>query len=389
MYLAVAGGDGILERGLNVSQSVAASWSDHWDTIFDSELFSIVSFSASVMAVVVVGVYAIEAFNEANEGNFFLARTAQKLLWPMIAVMFFANNGALMATAARSARAFTHEMNKQVLEVTLLGVDLTLEDAMLSTIARGVAANEVSAQIAQCQGMIGQRQFDCLKAANEQVQDTIKAYETRWLLPVSSDMGGIAESLNNILVRLGDATIGGTIDGAIDGITVDADEGPLEVGVDALAGAQIGQLSGFFKGLAGTAVNAIVMSLLVAMQWAFVNILEISMILTALTMPLAVALTILPYSNKALIAWLIAFLSLGLCQFYYNVVMGVIAVTVTNSSAIDINGYLIILALFGPALALAMAAGGGIAIFNIIAGGTITAAVAVGTRVATGGLSGG
>ncbi|MEM8808708.1 MAG: hypothetical protein AAGF01_22050, partial [Cyanobacteria bacterium P01_G01_bin.38] len=299
MYLALAGGDGILERGLNVSQGVSAAWSDHWDTIFDSELFSIINFSAAVIAVVVVGVYAIEAFNEANEGNFFLARTAQKLIWPIIAVLFFSNNGALMATTARSARAFTHEMNRQVLEVTLLGIQL--EDAMRATVARGVLTNEISAQIDQCKGMIGQRQFDCLRAANEQVQATIDAYENRWFLELPADIRGIAESINNVLVRIGDSTATGSISGAIDGVVVDENEGPLQVGFDSIAGSFVGGLSGFFQGLAGTYVNAIVMSLLMAIQWAFVNVLEIAMILTALTMPLAVALTILPYPTKALI----------------------------------------------------------------------------------------
>ncbi|MEM8809323.1 MAG: hypothetical protein AAGF01_25150, partial [Cyanobacteria bacterium P01_G01_bin.38] len=135
--------------------------------------------------------------------------------------------------------------------------------------------------------------------------------------------------------------------------------------------------------------NAIVMSLLMAIQWAFVNVLEIAMILTALTMPLAVALTILPYPTKALITWLIGFVSLGLCQFYYNVIMGVIAVTITNSNAIDVNGYMVILAVLGPVLAVAMAAGGGIAIFNIIAGGSATAVLAIGSTVVSGGAGAG
>ena len=55
MHLLLAGGSGILERGINVSQNAAASWNERWDTIFDSQIFAITTSFAAVIAATVIG----------------------------------------------------------------------------------------------------------------------------------------------------------------------------------------------------------------------------------------------------------------------------------------------------------------------------------------------
>ena len=366
MHLLLAGGSGILERGINVSQNAAASWNERWDTIFDSQIFAITTSFAAVIAVTVIGFLAIELFKELNDQGIGLGRVAQKLLAPVIVVLLMANNGAVMALASQGGRNVMHDMNRQALQLQL--EELALEDAIKALVARGVTMNEVSAQINQCRGMVGTRQYECLRAANDQIQASLEEYESRWLIPLPAGIKRLASSL---AFSLSEGVKAGSLGVAEDVLTVDDDEGPLEVAFDSTVLPMWGVLKGGLQGLTSSAVNTGAMALLMPLQWAFVNTLEIAMLLSALTMPIAVALTLLPFPTKPLISWVIAFFSLGLCQFYYNIIMGVIAVTITNSDAIDINGFLIILATFGPALAIGMAAGGGISLFNIIFGGSL------------------
>lgn len=117
-------------------------------------------------------------------------------------------------------------------------------------------------------------------------------------------------------------------------------------------------------------VQTVVQTILLAFQWAFANVLEISMLLTGLMGPLAVAGSLLPFGPKSIFTWIIGFFSLGMAQISYNIIVGMCAVVIVNADITDVNGFLVIVGLLGPALALAIATGGGISVFNVITSGT-------------------
>jgi hypothetical protein len=88
----------------------------------------------------------------------------------------------------------------------------------------------------------------------------------------------------------------------------------------------------------------------------------------------------IPMSTRPLWAWLIGFFSLGLAKFSYNVIIGLAATVVVAAdaqSSADI-GFLLLLSILAPVLALALATGGGMAIFRSVSGG-VTRIVSVGT----------
>jgi len=72
-------------------------------------------------------------------------------------------------------------------------------------------------------------------------------------------------------------------------------------------------------------------------------------------------------------------------QFYYNLFVGIIGVVIVNSNAHDMNGYLLILAVFAPLLAVRLAQGGGVAVFEAISSGSIGSAIASVTGAAKAG----
>ena len=119
-------------------------------------------------------------------------------------------------------------------------------------------------------------------------------------------------------------------------------------------------------------------------QWAFVNLIQISLLLTGLMGPIAVAASLLPFGGKPIFAWLTGFLSLGFAQICYNIIVGLAAVVILNANIYDTNGFLVLSAILAPALALALSAGGGLAIFNIMLSGSTVIATQLVARAARG-----
>ena len=58
-----------------------------------------------------------------------------------------------------------------------------------------------------------------------------------------------------------------------------------------------------------------------------------------------------------------------MAQISYNIIVGLAAVVVVHADVTDTLGFLVIIAILTPALALALAAGGGMAVFSIVSGG--------------------
>ena len=104
----------------------------------------------------------------------------------------------------------------------------------------------------------------------------------------------------------------------------------------------------------------IIRLILRSVQWAFVNILEAALLLTALFGPIAMGLSLLPLQGKPIWAWLIGFMSLFGVQLGYNIVVGLVAVVIVKSDAELVTdiAFLFFLAVFSPILAVLIAKGG-------------------------------
>jgi hypothetical protein len=103
---------------------------------------------------------------------------------------------------------------------------------------------------------------------------------------------------------------------------------------------------------------------LIAFSIAFQWIIEISMLLTALMGPLAVGGSLLPVGQKAIFAWLTGFFSVGMAKLSFNIISGLVATLVVNAGENDPMVFAFATGLLAPILSMAIAAGGGMAVFN-------------------------
>lgn len=341
-FLVAAAAARILQNGVSISQGTTDAWDKQWDTIFQSTLYTAIhdlaiTFAIGSLLFYIVQLYRNLAFDEISEH-------LVELAWPLVVIAMLANNAALTANVTLAMRNVVDKTSTEILSTTLLQVKM--EDAIQNAVLRGAIGSEITAQISQCQGLVGDSQKECLISANEQVQQTIRDFQQHTGIPGSFvKIGAAIEDAvkNNPLIQGG--------------------RGFLQGGV-----------AGFFGGYLNSTVESVVSTVLLAFQWAFANILQISMLLTGLIGPLAVAGSLLPFGNKSIYTWVIGFFSLGMAQISYNIIVGMCAVVIVNADITDVNGFLVIVGLLGPALALAIATGGGMSVFNVITSGTAGAA---------------
>ncbi len=144
-------------------------------------------------------------------------------------------------------------------------------------------------------------------------------------------------------------------------------QNPLKAGLDT-AGAGVGM----YLRSQSMPMVILIQTILMASQAAFQALIEASMLLTGLMGPIALGSSLLPFGAKPIYAWLTAFWSVGICKLCLNVISGLIAVTLYNTGPTEMLPASIMLGLFAPIMALGMATGGGMAIFNGITGSVAT-----------------
>jgi hypothetical protein len=95
---------------------------------------------------------------------------------------------------------------------------------------------------------------------------------------------------------------------------------------------------------------------------AFLYIVEVMMLVTALVGPIFLGLSLFPVTNKPFLPWGISFLSLGFCKICYTLISGLSAIAmVFNGPGTDMLVASMVLGLLAPVLAFSIASGSGLA----------------------------
>ena len=289
LYLAVDGATKIMQDAVNVNQDAIASWDDKWANIFDSQLFNIIINMSIFAGIAAITVWMVEELRDFDTGDFLFKRSFYvNLFWAIFVMAMLVPGGNRLEALVQGIHSFGQKFNQEALEFQLN--DIALEDAIRATVSRGTLQADISAQAAQCEGLIGERQFACLGNAHQQVKQMIEAYQAEYLVDVPQGLRAVETGLGAQLAPENGADILNGEAGNLSRIRNAAITGQE----DGLPGVGDGGFRGALLGALGSTVQALTQGILLAMQWAFVNLLELAMLLTALVSPFALALSFLP-----------------------------------------------------------------------------------------------
>ncbi len=334
--------DNFFEQGLQAAQQTAENWNDHWQAVLSgtvpggTALYGALADVGDYFAVGTLLVSMIFIFRELNEGRPY---SLENLLWPLIVATLLANSGNLLAQTTMGLRSIINNANQTVLETTLAGVNLN----QIYRQANGLSGvqQEISALVQACASASHEELSQCLEGAQEAANGLIEEYKQK---------NGSNLWIENLQADLADTFAGGILGGTVNLV---------------------------FSSLLSN-WQPILYSVLSLMQIAYQNLLEATLLLTALLGPVAVGGSLLPVGVRPVFAWLTGFLSVGMAKLSFNIIVGLTAAVATNNSVGDPGWFPLFCAIFAPLLSFGLAAGGGLAVWNgITSGAAATASLAV------------
>ena len=323
-----------LTNAIELSENTVASWNELWASLLmysESGLWLALVRLGLILAGMSVLYLALTEGKDAIINRSW-AKLGSMFAWPLVIVFFLGGNGAVLAESVKFIRQVGYA---QVQGVTAIQMgEFTFKTAISDVIISSAAKEQLETLYSPCLGETGQELVDCWSDKQEEARAIIEAAE--------AENGGPLESLR----QFGESLINAITD------PIEAAEGVFSSDF----GAQV------FRNIA----LPIIRFILLAVQWAFVNILEAALLLTAALAPVAMGLSLLPLQGRPIFAWLTGFISLFGLQLGYNIVVGLAAIVIVNSHAELITdvAFLFFLAVFAPLLAILMATGGGIALYR-------------------------
>jgi hypothetical protein len=340
-YFAVGGGVSIIEDSTTQLQAIEKAWDGQWQEIFDGSnglYLGINEFAAVIVAGAFIFFAVIWVKMAIDRG---ILPSLTEVIWILVIMSLLYNNGALLGSITLGIRNIINAQTQLVLSVQI--GELSMLDALNDVILSQQAKSEIQQLYAECDAKEGKAQIDCFTSAGEQARALLESeFKAKgwWTAGVERQWDKI-QNIN-------------------EGLKEQYEQNPSATAPDP-----------FITYLVQTTGQALAEQILKAWQWAFSNLIELSMLITGLFGPIAVAGSVIPMQARPLWAWLIGFFSLGLAKFSYNVIVGLAATVVVSAEAQDSGSFdfLLLISVLAPILALALAAGAGMAVFRGVSGG--------------------
>lgn len=352
VFAQVKGGVGIIENSVQQLDAVQQAWDERWIDIFSGTngLYLGINEFAAIIFVGTFIFFAAGWVKDAVDRGIF--PVLPHVIWVLVIATLLFNNGALLGSATLGIRNVINEQTQTVLKIQIDEVSMleALNDVVVSQQAKAIIQREY----ADCESKEGQAQIDCFIEAGEQTE--------RILEDEYKNTGFWSPGVQRLWARV--RAITEEVEANYNNPATDPN--PL---VDVVLQTMI-----------QTTNQALAQSFLKGWQWAFSSLLELAMLLTGLIGPIAVAGSAIPLQGRPLWAWLTGFFSLGMAKFSYNVIIGLAATVVVAADAQSQGdfGFLLLIGVLAPILALAIAGGAGMAVFRGVSGG-VTRIISVGT----------
>ncbi|MEC4815686.1 MAG: hypothetical protein SAK29_20785 [Scytonema sp. PMC 1069.18] len=319
-----------LQNGALTAQSIADSWDRQWVDVLQNNtndnLYGALTRLGIFFAVGTLLFFMAQWLRDLMEEEYF--RPISGLIWPFVVVLLLANpgNGTVLSNLTLGLRDFINTVNQQVVETA--DVNRAYQQALNMSVAEDVTG----ALLRPCQSFTGEQQTECLNKAREKIDTLLIDYRNAYGEQPWIDR--IQNKVNQIIL-----TSGGVSDVA-------------------------------FSSLLGSTVQTIIKNILVSLQSAFQNLIEVTMLLVAALGPVAVGASLLPVAGKPIFAWLTGLFSLGIAKISFNIIAVITASVIVNGPAQEPNAdpdliwFLILLGILAPIMSLALAGAGGFAVFN-------------------------
>ncbi|MEM9946139.1 MAG: hypothetical protein AAF810_08760 [Cyanobacteria bacterium P01_D01_bin.36] len=344
--------DAALSCGAVMSQQAAQAWDDIWQqkvAIASPEFIATMNISRYVAAPA-IGFWAIDAIRSV--GRNMLVEWPRFFVTAVLVFVLYANNGAIARNTILASRALINYQNSEILQLANAGNDYELKMAELADF--GIVENEIVQYREQCNGItVNEEMLACLNRASQYADDALQEYINEH---GTTQFATRLERYSDKLIKEPQAFIADVVSAT--GVTVAGGllGGPPGSTLAGIAAPVLGKVANSAIGLATEGILAHTNQLVQ-------HIVEASWLFTAVIVPIPLALAFYRGMRSAIFGWAIGFLSLGMFKINLNLASSLIVGMIYQRGPGEPVLDLALMSLGVIILALAMTAGGGMAIF--------------------------
>jgi hypothetical protein len=335
-----AQGGKILQESLKATEVSTTAMDNMWKALFasDSALYNQVVTLATALTIIGFFFLMISFAKALQSSN--VDKIIEVSVWSLLVIVLLHQNGRVLKHVTLGARGFINQQTKSVLLVQV--GTLTIKDALQDVILTDQVQERVKAAFSDCEAKEGEEQIRCLEEGAKQAEFIVKEYED-----ANFRFPGLRRLSANIKKITQDVREKGAASGA----------GRRETFAE--WDSQISSL------VWQSATNSSSRQFLKSFQNWFSYGYEFAMLLTGLLGPLSVAASLIPKQPRAFLSWIIAFFSIGVLKLSYNLIIGFAALYASEAQVQDLgsSGFLLMMSIGAPLISVAVAGGGGAAIF--------------------------
>ncbi len=346
LFMAQTSSQEFLEKNRDLSQLLANSFDDVWQETINSDLFVRTAFFGAILAALALAIFAYQWLEYQYGQRGYLDWSS--IIIPVFLVILLAkpvNKPIFLGEVLLAFRDMGNGISTELLN--LLSKDLTTSKAAdigaVKTMMELIASDAV-----QTCAAIGEQDLrnDCFVDAEQQILQIVNQYK---------DPNPVKE---NWATKLG-RELSQKIQNAM--------------GSSYANSRWFGRLfSGF--GLSFQSANSFAVPILfLSIGYAFYWVLELIAILTALTSPIFLGISLYSIGHQPFLLSLSLFWGVWLAKFCYSLVIGFTGLLMSLTPSSSTLLFPLIAGIFGPIIAFIMGAGGGLALFSLFTGAGVLA----------------
>lgn len=337
-FLAQANSAEFLEKNRVLNKILTSSFDGVWTQSINSNLFVRISFYGAVFALCALAIFAYQwlEYELGRRGSLDWAT----IIIPVFLIILLAKpSGGGTILLGKALIGFREIANSASTELLNL-----VEKDMTTSKAASVAAAQTSLKIIaanalqNCAPMEEQDlRNDCFLMAEEQI---IFVVEQNGYASWATEIG------RELVANIQDA-----------------------MGTDYATHRFWGRLFGGLGSTASSVTNSFgVPVLFLSMGYGFYWMVELGALLSALTSPLFLGISLFSIGHKPFLIYLSLFSGIWFAKFCYSIVIGFTGLVMSLNPLTPAIFFPLIAGFFGPLIALVMAGGGGLALFSIFTG---------------------
>ena len=357
LFIAQSNTQEFLEKNRDLSKLLSNNFDLVWTETINSNLFDTIAATGVIFAALALGIFAYQWVEYQMGERGYLDWS--KIVVPTLLMLLLAKppgQDVYLGKVLIALRDIGNGISIEFLD--LLSKDLTTSLAADIAAAKTMMQLITADAIQTCAAIPEQEvRDDCFFNAERQIVKLVNQYRPGGMDPIKNPKDWLKKVVNltleNWATRLGRESLMKIQDAQ---------------GIDYANSKWFARLFGSFGSAYQAASNFAVPILFLSIGYAFYWVLELISLLTALTSPLFLGMSLYSVRYEPIVRSLTMFFGVWLAKFSYSIIIGFTGLVMSRTDSNPVLLFPLIAGLFGPLLAFGMGTGGGLGMFSVFTG---------------------